>query len=89
MSQRMSYTCPRCQIGQCRPVTLTYTRLYQGTLLSVPDMPAWTCDICGLQEYDQQMLGQLERLIGQGSLPPRPALGDKPPKSGKAPRLKS
>jgi YgiT-type zinc finger domain-containing protein len=79
MSERPSYTCPRCQIGQCHPGELTYVRMYQGLLFSVPAMPAWTCDICGLQEFDQEVLMHIDRLMGQGVLPPRAASVKKPP----------
>ncbi len=93
MSQRASYTCPRCQIGQCHPGELTYVRMYQGMLLSVAETPAWTCDICGLQEFDQEVLMNIDRLIGQGVLPPRSTVKkqpiEKPSEGRKASRLKT
>jgi len=32
-------------------------------LISVPDFPAWVCDICGRREYDTQALNQLSLLL--------------------------
>ena len=32
-------------------------------LISVPDFPAWVCDICGRREYDIQALNQLSLLL--------------------------
>jgi hypothetical protein len=85
--------CPRCQIGQCHPIELTYVRMYHGALFSAPAVPAWLCDICGLQEFDQEVILQLERLMGQGTLPPAQAgkksALDKPNKEGKTPRFKT
>jgi YgiT-type zinc finger domain-containing protein len=39
-------------------------------LISVPDFPAWVCDICGRREYDTQALNQLSLLLN-------PAIGKK------------
>lgn len=56
--------CPRCQIGNLQPVTATYTAVQNGMLLSVPNMPAWQCDICQYQEFDFDALGRVEALVG-------------------------
>jgi hypothetical protein len=93
MTDRPGYACPRCQIGQCHAVELTYTRMYHGVLFSAPAVPAWGCDICGLQEYDQEIIMQFERIMGQGTLPTlhtgkKPAM-TKPSKEGKSPRFKA
>lgn len=43
-------------------MTLAYTHVVNGVLMSVPEMPAWQCDICGYHEFDQHALRRLERL---------------------------
>jgi YgiT-type zinc finger domain-containing protein len=56
--------CPRCQIGNLQPVSATYTCVQNGMLLSVPNMPAWKCDICQYEEFDYDALGRVEALTG-------------------------
>jgi hypothetical protein len=64
MSDLSVYYCPNCQIGLCQPGKTTYLRLHEGLLVSVPDMPMWTCDICQYQEFDPDMITRLETLLG-------------------------
>ena len=66
------YECPRCQIGHCSPGKTTYTRLYNGKVISVPDMIVFTCDVCEYQEYDPEALINLQALLGK----PRPKVLD-------------
>ena len=49
---RNSYPCPRCTVGRCLPQTQTYVDIYQGQLLSVPDMPNHVCDVCHYSEFE-------------------------------------
>ncbi len=69
MTDRLSYPCPYCQIGYCHPEEATYTRLHHDRVISVPNMLAWTCDICFTQEFDQDAVRQVERLLGIGQWP--------------------
>ncbi|MCB9450016.1 MAG: hypothetical protein H6672_01165 [Anaerolineaceae bacterium] len=73
MTDRLSYPCPYCQIGYCHPEEATYTRLHHGRVVSVPDMLAWTCDICFIQEFDQDAVRQVETLLGINQWPTLPA----------------
>jgi hypothetical protein len=41
-------------------------------LLSVPNMPAWKCDICNYQEFDYDTIAQIEALVGHVGLPADP-----------------
>jgi hypothetical protein len=59
-----AYPCPYCQIGFCQPSRDTYTRLHKGTLVSVPNMLVWICDICQYQEFDREAVTRLETLLG-------------------------
>jgi hypothetical protein len=34
-------------------------------LITVPDFPAWVCDVCGRREYDLQALNQLNLLLNR------------------------
>jgi len=73
MSGKSTQLCPQCQIGHQQPVRLTYVRVERGMVISVPDMPAQTCDVCGFQEFERESLWRLEALIGQVGLTPNPA----------------
>lgn len=42
---------------------LTYFTWLGDELITVPDFPAWVCDVCGRREYDLQALSQLTLLL--------------------------
>jgi YgiT-type zinc finger domain-containing protein len=65
MTTHDKHTCPRCQIGSMMPTTATYSTVYRAALLSVPNIPAWNCDICGYIEYDDETMTRLEALVGE------------------------
>jgi YgiT-type zinc finger domain-containing protein len=63
------YTCPVCQIGQCRPGKSTYLRVMDGErLLSVPGMPVYVCDVCVYREFDADAIARLDALLGEESV---------------------
>lgn len=62
MSDQSSFMCPRCQIGRCQPGQITYTRMYNGMLLTVPNMRVYTCDVCGYAEFEPEEIQRLEFL---------------------------
>jgi hypothetical protein len=37
--------------------------------LSVPNVPAWKCDICQYQEFDYDVLTWVEALVGHVGIP--------------------
>lgn len=61
MPNSTSFTCPRCQIGICHPMTGIYLRVLEGRLIRVPDMPLHHCDVCHYQEFDPQPLARLSK----------------------------
>lgn len=76
MSDTAAPSCPRCQIGHLQSTKATYSYVHNGLFVSVPNMPAWKCDICQYQEFDYDAMIRIEVLVGQLSLPtdsPRPA----------------
>jgi hypothetical protein len=36
-----------------------------GHIVSIPNFPAWVCDLCGRREYDPQALSQLQLIMHQ------------------------
>ena len=55
--------CSECSVGQMHKTMVTYFTWMGEELISVPDFPAWVCDICGRREYDTQALNQLSLLL--------------------------
>lgn len=64
MSDKSTQLCPQCQIGHLQSGKLTYVRAHHGMVISVPDMPTLTCDVCGYQEFESSALMLLEAMIG-------------------------
>ena len=79
MSKRPSYPCPECQVGALRPRAVSFFSLYGGQPVTVPDFPAWVCDVCGRREYDSAALAELQAMLESGRLrgrrPRRPQAG--------------
>lgn len=58
-----SYACPECQAGVMRKSSLTYFTWLSEELITVPNFPAWVCDLCGRREYDPRALTWLNTLL--------------------------
>lgn len=57
------YTCPECQAGVLRLRHLTYFTQMEGELITVPNFPAWVCDMCGYREDDPRAENWLHILL--------------------------
>jgi YgiT-type zinc finger domain-containing protein len=55
--------CSECHIGQMHQTKVTYFTWLGEDLVTVPDFPAWVCDICGRLEYDFEALNNLAILL--------------------------
>lgn len=55
--------CSNCNIGQMRKTYITYFTWLGDQMITVPDFPAWICDMCGRREYDMQALDNLAMLL--------------------------
>jgi YgiT-type zinc finger domain-containing protein len=64
--------CTECQAGQMHRTTLTYFTWLADELITVPNFPAWICDVCGKREYDAHAINELNLLLN--------------PNAGKSPR---
>ncbi len=62
-SQELNVPCSECQAGQMHRRFLTYFTWLGDELITVPDFPAWVCDVCGRREYDLHALSQLSLLL--------------------------
>ncbi|HEX3050844.1 MAG TPA: YgiT-type zinc finger protein [Aggregatilineaceae bacterium] len=63
-------TCLNCQLGRLQSQQTVYVQVYQGTLVSAPNLLSWRCDVCGQTYYDEQTIRRLEMLIGEAGPPP-------------------
>jgi YgiT-type zinc finger domain-containing protein len=57
------FSCPECRAGVMNLQHMTYYTWLSGELISVPDFPAWVCDVCGLREYDSRAIAWLNILL--------------------------
>lgn len=64
MSDTPALICSQCQIGHFHTESRPYVRVVDGMLLSVPNMPALICDVCGYQDFDREGLTRVEALLG-------------------------
>ena len=55
--------CSECSIGEMHKTSMTYFTWANGMLITVPDFPAWVCDICGKREYDHDAVAKMEWLL--------------------------
>lgn len=64
MTVKATYLCPQCQIGHLQTSPMTYVRVIDGMVMSVPDTPAHTCDVCGYHEFDRKSVAHMDALVG-------------------------
>jgi YgiT-type zinc finger domain-containing protein len=55
--------CSECQSGVLRLNYITYFTWLGGELVTVPNFPAWVCDVCGRREYDSRAIKWLNTLL--------------------------
>jgi YgiT-type zinc finger domain-containing protein len=69
-TEERAETCPECQVGSLHPRNVPYYAHLDGMLITVPDFPAWVCDVCHHCEYDTAALDDLRAILGpNASLP--------------------
>lgn len=65
-AQSKGYACPRCTVGRCLPRKTTFAEIHQGSLLAIPNIQAYICDVCKLAEFEQEALEYLwQELYGE------------------------
>lgn len=55
--------CMDCQAGMRRLRYITYFTWLGDELITVPNFPAWVCDLCGRREYDERAITWLTMLL--------------------------
>jgi YgiT-type zinc finger domain-containing protein len=66
-----NFPCPECHSGMMRLKYLTYFTWLNDELITVPNFPAWVCDMCGKREYDTRAISWLNTMLS-------PATGNRP-----------
>jgi YgiT-type zinc finger domain-containing protein len=69
-----SHQCTECLAGVMHLRHITYFTWLDEELVTVPNFPAWVCDVCGRREYDARAISWLVTILN--------------PETGKAPGLK-
>ena len=60
---RPAFPCAACQAGVMHLQFLTYFTWLGEELVTVPNFPAWVCDVCGKREYDERSVNWLATLL--------------------------
>src|SRR3972149_9367075 len=55
--------CPECHSGVMRLSYITYFTWLNEELITVPNFPAWVCDVCGRREFDYDAVSWLNALL--------------------------
>jgi YgiT-type zinc finger domain-containing protein len=55
--------CPECPVGVMRLDYITYFTWLNQELITVPQFPAWICDVCGRREFDPRAITWLNTLL--------------------------
>lgn len=58
-----AFPCSECQAGLMRLRHVTYLTWLADELITVPNFPAWLCDLCGRCEYDERAVSWLSTLL--------------------------
>ena len=56
-------SCTECQAGMMQVRYITYFTWLGDELITVPNFPAWVCDVCGRREYDERAISWLTMLL--------------------------
>jgi YgiT-type zinc finger domain-containing protein len=62
-TQEHPVLCPVCKAGVLRLRYLTYFTWLDEELITVPNFPAWVCDMCGRREYDTRAISWLNTIL--------------------------
>lgn len=58
-----SIPCNECPAGVMHNRHITYFTWLGDELITVPNFPAWVCDMCGKREYDERAVAMLSMLL--------------------------
>ena len=56
--------CPICHVGKLREIKTTFTEVFDGQVIVMPNVSALVCDVCGERTMDPNTLLNLSGLLG-------------------------
>jgi YgiT-type zinc finger domain-containing protein len=56
--------CPVCHVGKLRETKTTFTQVFDGQVIVMPNVSALVCDVCGERTMDHDTLLSLSGLLG-------------------------
>ncbi|MBK6712775.1 MAG: hypothetical protein IPG51_20970 [Chloroflexi bacterium] len=56
-------TCDLCRIGRCQPTKAPFIYWVDKYVMVLPNAPAYSCDICGQLQYDEDFLDSMDILL--------------------------
>ena len=74
-----SVPCMECHAGVLTLRHITYFTWLGSELITVPNFPAWICDVCGRREYDEKAIHWLNTLLDPNAGKPTKAQRRTPP----------
>jgi YgiT-type zinc finger domain-containing protein len=66
--------CSECAAGMMQPRLIAYYTWLGNELVTVPNFPAWVCDVCGRREYDEQAIAWLNMMLNPNAGKPTSTL---------------
>lgn len=57
----MSNVCPECRFGRMKTTTAPYIVVVHTQVLTMPNVPATVCDVCGSTAYEIGYLNKLQQ----------------------------
>ena len=61
--QPQASPCYQCASGVLHLRFITYFTWLNEELITVPNFPAWICDVCGRREYDEKAIAWLSAIL--------------------------
>jgi len=74
-----SVPCVECHAGVLMLRHITYYTWLGAELITVPNFPAWVCDVCGRREYDEKAIHWLNMILDPNAGKPNKAKRPTPP----------
>lgn len=82
-----SFPCNECPAGIMHIRHITYFTWLGEELITVPNFPAWVCDMCGKREYDERAIAWLTMLLDPNAGKPTRRVKRKPRRGPTAPKF--
>ncbi|HFE37593.1 MAG TPA: YgiT-type zinc finger protein [Gammaproteobacteria bacterium] len=57
----MNDICPECRFGRMKATTAPFIASIHARVLTIPDVPATICDVCGRIAYETSYLNKLQQ----------------------------